>query len=76
MGADVHTSNGIAYIRGVEYLTGGEVTAKDLRGGAALVCAGLAANGCTIIHETEHIERGYTYFVENLRSLGADIVKI
>lgn len=76
MGAKIQISEGTAYIQGVENLTGGVVTAPDLRGGAALVCAGLSAEGCTIIHGTEHIERGYNDIVKTLRGLGADIINI
>ena len=76
MGADVHVIDNVAHIYGVEHLNGGKVIAKDLRGGAALVCACLAAEGCSTISGTEHIERGYANFAQKLRDLGAEIEKI
>ena len=54
-------------------LSGGRVTAADLRGGAALVLAGLAADGLTEVADVFHIDRGYEGFEAKLRSLGADI---
>lgn len=76
MGARIIVSGSVASIRGVERLRGAEVTAMDLRGGAALVLAGLNAKGTTIINEVHHIERGYENFDAILSSLGADIVKV
>jgi len=64
-----------AIIQGPTKLHGSKVTATDLRAGAALVLAGLLAEGETEIHDIYHIERGYSHFVEKLRSLGADIRK-
>lgn len=55
------------------YLTGYSVAAKDLRGGAALVLAGLAASGTTVISGSVHIDRGYENLDAKLRSLGADV---
>jgi UDP-N-acetylglucosamine 1-carboxyvinyltransferase len=60
-------------VEGVERLTGAKVEATDLRGGAAMVLAALAAEGASEIRKIEHIERGYTDFVPILQSLGADI---
>jgi UDP-N-acetylglucosamine 1-carboxyvinyltransferase len=60
-------------VTGVESLTGAEVEAEDLRGGAALVIAGLSAAGVTRVHDAGHIERGYADLAETLRSLGAEI---
>ena len=57
-------------------LSGAPVTAQDLRGGAALVAAGLAAQGETQIMHPEYIDRGYERFEENLRRLGAEIYRI
>ena len=76
MGADIRVDGRIAVVRGVDSLCGSNVTAKDLRGGAALVLAGLAANGDTIIEKNENIDRGYENFDSNLRNIGAEINKI
>ncbi|MDI6602146.1 MAG: UDP-N-acetylglucosamine 1-carboxyvinyltransferase [Thermoanaerobacteraceae bacterium] len=76
MGADIRVDGRIAVVKGVESLCGSNVTAKDLRGGAALVLAGLAAYGETIVDKSEHIDRGYECFDDILRDLGAEIYKI
>ena len=73
MGAQIKVYDRIAVVEGVEELFGAEVKATDLRGGAALVCAGLCANSTTTISQTSHIYRGYENLVENLQKLGADI---
>lgn len=73
MGAQIKVYDRIAVVEGVEELFGAEVKATDLRGGAALVCAGLCANSTTTISQTSHIYRGYENLVENLKKLGADI---
>ncbi|MEG6565491.1 UDP-N-acetylglucosamine 1-carboxyvinyltransferase [Thermoanaerobacterium saccharolyticum] len=73
MGADIKVDGRIAVVKGVDKLTGTNVVAKDLRGGAALVLAGLGAIGTTIVEDIEHIDRGYEDFSENLKNLGADI---
>ena len=75
MGANIKTVGKVAVIKGVKELTGAKVTAKDLRGGASLVLAGLIAQGNTIIDNIYHVERGYEKLEENLRLLGADIKK-
>lgn len=75
MGASVRVKDRVAVIDGVETLYGADVTAMDLRGGAALVLAGLGAEGITTVNGIRHIERGYADLVSNLRSLGADISK-
>lgn len=75
MGADISVDGKVAVIEGVGQLMGAPVTAPDLRAGAALVIAGLAAKGVTEIEDIYHIERGYENFEEKLRDLGADIVK-
>lgn len=73
MGADIEIVKNKAYIRGVEMLQGQHVEAEELRGGAALVVAGLAANGSTSIRNRHFIERGYENICKDLRNLGADI---
>ncbi len=73
MGANIKTFGRIAVIKGVKDLTGAKTAAKDLRGGAALVLAGLAAKGETTIENVYHIKRGYENFHLGLKNLGADI---
>ena len=76
MGANIKTDGNRAYITGSKVLQGAQVIATDLRAGAALVLAGLAAEGTTEISEIYHIERGYEKFVEKFRNLGANIFKM
>ena len=76
MGADITVKGKRAYIKGVDRLYGAHVFAKDLRGGAALVLAGLNAEGQSIVENVEHIERGYFELDKKFKSLGADIIKI
>ncbi|HHU48914.1 MAG TPA: UDP-N-acetylglucosamine 1-carboxyvinyltransferase [Clostridiales bacterium] len=76
MGARIRTEGKIAVIQGVPRLKGAQVSAGDLRGGAALVMAGLNAEGVTEIDNVRHIERGYDKLDEYLRSIGADIERI
>ena len=73
MGANIKVESNVAVINGVERLMGADVSAPDLRAGAALVLAGLAAEGHTVVDETKYILRGYERFDEKLRGLGADI---
>jgi UDP-N-acetylglucosamine 1-carboxyvinyltransferase len=73
MGADITTEAQHAVIRGVEQLSGCPVLAPDIRAGAALVMAGLRADGTTEVGDASHIDRGYEEFPERLRSLGAGI---
>lgn len=73
MGADVTTESQHAIVRGVSRLSGCSVVAPDIRAGAALVLAGLKADGVTQVHDAEHIDRGYEDFDGRLRSLGARI---
>ena len=73
MGARIQVDGKVAVIEGVEALTGAPVHACDLRAGAAMVIAGLAAQGLTEIDGIHHIERGYETLVEKLASVGADI---
>ncbi len=74
-GAKIKTEGKIAVIEGVTELSAADCKATDLRGGAALVIAALAANGKSRIGEIQHIERGYEDITENLRLIGADISK-
>lgn len=76
MGAVIETAGNKAVIRGNSRLRGCQVMATDLRAGAALVLAGLVAEGTTEISEIFHIERGYEKFIEKFRGLGADIRRI
>ena len=73
MGANIRVDGRIAMLDGVKKLTGCPVTATDLRAGAALVLAGLAAEGQTEIGSVYHIDRGYDRIVDKLQGLGADI---
>ena len=76
MGADVFIEGRAAVIKGIPELAGSYVKSKDLRGGAALILAGLAAKGETVVDGAVHIERGYDRIEEKLRSVGASIIKI
>jgi UDP-N-acetylglucosamine 1-carboxyvinyltransferase len=76
LGANVKTDGHHALVRGVERLSGAPVEATDIRAGAGLVLAGLVAEGKTVIHGVEHIDRGYTNFVPDLKRLGADIERV
>jgi UDP-N-acetylglucosamine 1-carboxyvinyltransferase len=73
MGADVRIEGHHALIRGVSGLSGAPVRSPDLRAGAALVLAGLVADGYTRVEHVHHIERGYEGFVAKLEALGADV---
>ena len=75
MGANVRVSGRVAVVTGVETLHGAPVYCTDLRGGAALCVAALAAEGETRVCETSHIDRGYEDLARDLRALGADIAK-
>lgn len=76
MGADIIATRKRAVINGVKRLHGETVTAMDLRGGAALVLAGLNAEGKTVINDAHHISRGYYKIVEKFSSLGAEIKEL
>lgn len=76
MGATIKVEGNTAIIDGVEGLTGARVSAPDLRAGAALVIAGLAAEGITIVDDIVYIQRGYENFEGKLRALGAEIEKV
>ena len=67
------TEDRVAVVDGVEKLTGAPVEATDLRAGAALIVAGLMADGVTEIHNIKYIDRGYDHIEEKLKKLGADI---
>ena len=73
MGSNIKVEGNIAIIDGVSGFSGASVNAPDLRAGAALVIAGLAAEGYTTVHEIGYIQRGYEHFEEKLRQLGAQI---
>ena len=73
MGADIRTDRNHAIVKGVEQLSGAPVRAPDIRAGAALVLAGLAAEGETVVSDAHHVARGYEDLVGGLRSLGASI---
>lgn len=73
MGAKISVDGRVAVVEGVKKLKGAVVKATDLRAGAALVIAGLVAEGTTTIENVKHIERGYEDIVEKLRKLGANI---
>ena len=76
MGAKIRIEGRSAFIEGVQHLAGGRVNATDLRAGAALVLAGLVAEGRTEIGSLHHIDRGYDDLVAKLQRLGADIVRV
>lgn len=76
MGANIETKGREAIVEGGAPLRGTEVSATDLRAGAALVLAGLSASGTTEVTNIYHVERGYERFVEKLRSLGAKIKRV
>ena len=73
LGADVRTDGHHAVVRGRERLSGAPVRAHDIRAGAALVLAGLVAEGVTEVGDVQHIDRGYEHFVDDLVALGADV---
>lgn len=76
MGADITVEGHHALVQGVKRLQGAPVSSTDLRGGAALVIAGLAAEGETRIYEIHHIDRGYEDYVGKLQSLGARVERV
>lgn len=76
MGADITIRDRMAIVRGVDRLYGATVTASDLRGGAALVLAGLSAHGYTTVEDVYHIDRGYKNIENDLNLLGAEISRI
>jgi UDP-N-acetylglucosamine 1-carboxyvinyltransferase len=75
MGADIRLRRNTCFIRGVKRIIGASVTSEDIRGGAALILAGLAAEGETIVDHIFHIDRGYQNIEEKLGQLGARIYR-
>lgn len=75
MGAKIKLEGRVAVVEGVPKLSGAEVICTDLRGGAAMVAAGLCAEGVTLLREIHHIDRGYERIEKALRPLGAQIVR-
>jgi UDP-N-acetylglucosamine 1-carboxyvinyltransferase len=76
LGADLRTDGHHAVVRGIPMLSGAPVVAHDIRAGAALVLGGLAAQGTTVVAESQHIDRGYPWFAEALTAVGADVVRL
>jgi UDP-N-acetylglucosamine 1-carboxyvinyltransferase len=76
LGANITVDGHHAAITGIEQLSGAPVVATDIRAGAGLVLAGLVSDGTTIVEEGFHVDRGYTHFAENLRTLGAEVSRI
>lgn len=76
MGANIKVDNKVAIIEGVERFSGAEISAPDLRAGAALVIAALAAEGVTTINSIEYIERGYEQFEKKVQALGGKMEKV
>lgn len=76
MGADIRVEGRAAVVKGVRRLSGAYVEASDLRAGAALVTAGLVAEGATVVGEVQHIDRGYENFEQKLRGLGVQILRV
>ena len=76
MGANVKIEGNSATIEGVTKFSGAQVSAPDLRAGAALVIAGLAAEGITLVDDIVYLQRGYERFEEKLKGLGAVIEKV
>jgi UDP-N-acetylglucosamine 1-carboxyvinyltransferase len=76
LGADLRTDGHHAVVRGIPMLSGAPVEAHDIRAGAALVLGGLAAQGTTVVAESQHIDRGYPWFAEALTAVGADVVRL
>ena len=76
LGASISVSKRVAKVRGVESLHGGILNATDLRAGAALIVAGLSANGISEVRGIEYIDRGYEYLEQKLTAIGADIHRV
>ncbi|AFS78313.1 UDP-N-acetylglucosamine 1-carboxyvinyltransferase MurA [Gottschalkia acidurici 9a] len=76
MGANIKTVGKVAVVKGVTSLTGAKVSAKDLRGGASLILAGLVAEGITEVDNIYHVERGYDAIESKLKAIGANIEKV
>jgi UDP-N-acetylglucosamine 1-carboxyvinyltransferase len=76
MGADIQINGKTAIVTGTDKLYGATVTARDLRAGAALVIAGLAAQGTTFVKNIHYVERGYEHLIDKLTALGPSIRRI
>ena len=76
MGAKIEVMCNMAIVKGVDYLSGADVVATDLRAGAGLVLCGLVADGYTTVYDIHHIDRGYDHIENDLSKLGADIVRL
>ena len=76
MGANIKTDGNCAIIPGNKALTGAQVVATDLRAGAAVVLTGLVADGITEVSQIYHVDRGYENFVDKLKALGANIMRV
>ncbi len=76
MGANIDRNGSVATVRGVERLTGATVMASDLRASAALVLAGLAAEGQTTVRRIYHLDRGYEQLEVKLMRLGAKVLRL
>lgn len=76
LGADATVDGHHVVLRGVDKLSSTDVWSSDIRAGAGLVLAGLVADGETVVHDVEHIDRGYPHFVEQLNQLGASVTRI
>ncbi len=76
MGAKITLDGRVATIEGVSKFIGAEVMATDLRAGAAMILAGIVAEGETVIGNTKYIDRGYEKVEEKFKALGADITRI
>ena len=76
MGANIRIKDTTAIVKGVPRLYGASVVSPDLRGGSALVLAGLVAHGTTEVGSLKHIDRGYENFENNLCMLNADIIRM
>ncbi len=76
MGADIRMKGNVALVQGVPFLSGAPVMATDLRASAALVLAGLAAQGTTVVQGLHHLDRGYDNLEGKLRKLGGNIRRV
>ncbi len=76
LGANITTLGSVANITGINKLSGAEVSATDLRAGAALLLAGLVADGETYVGKTHYIDRGYEKLIEKFEKLGANIKRV
>ncbi|MEA5060079.1 MAG: UDP-N-acetylglucosamine 1-carboxyvinyltransferase [Clostridia bacterium] len=76
MGANINLSGRTAYVEGIPHLTGAAIYASDLRAGAALIVAALMADGVSQVHNIHYVDRGYEYFEQKLRAVGAAIRRV